>query len=594
MSTCYKKLKGHCIQLENCYWIKGKGCYRKDYKLPQWKELLSKQYSLHEEQLPLHSGKERTTLSDLGLLWLEKKYSSYKQEVCVWGGKSKMTSKFTWIDISNIDDKELTKYPNDKKIQLTLKMLDGALEKLFIPESLTQRLQECLTNRSNVIIIPLTMKVLRPEETTFKQLSFHRNIIIINKFLKTIELYDPNGGAFHEYFYDNKELPYLKKYFKSFPELKRYRFEKTSDIWEYGFQHYESETVSQLNEKGRCIFWAIFLAELRIKYYNIPPKELIDHLMSQLKEGHEPALLTPFIKEYINYLKKQLDPEHSVHLYSILTKSAKNVHNIVLKKDYKHKPLWHKDRNLEYNRIVDLSILYLKTIRDVCVPFIPTNCKASDKLLMWIDLRLLPDKHIEELKESKHILLELTRNKGYGLHIPHEIREMILDCLKTPTKLVIIPLSYVRGKTTPTVMISGHKCLMIVNHVLKTIEFYDPNGARAHVKMFGEYDIHALKRFIKSFPTLKGYTIYDYTSLKYEGFQHYEAMFTDIQTGDRGKCAFWASFIANLRAKYYYLTPEKLITQIYDKIDEANRPEVFKKFILDYMTYMDRKLGSKI
>lgn len=586
--VCSRRRKDDCMDSDSCYWIVGKGCYRKRYILPEWSQIMSKKYSVHTEDIPLFEGQERAALCDLGLKWLEHKYSNAKKDVCVYAMGEKVSSKFMWVDFSNMSEEDY----KDKKIRRVIKLLNGETEKLCIPNGLTDFLQKCLDNKSKIIIIPITYKVIRSDiSTPLGNHSSHKNIIIINKFLKTIEFYDPNGNEFHEVLYQNKELPYIKKYLRSFSGLSRYRFVKIRDIWEYGFQYFEAEESLKLNEKGKCMFWSIFLAELRIKYYNIPPKDLMDNLLNKLEEGAEPVELNRFIKEYMTYLVKQITPEHSVHLYSILSKSARGLYKETLKKNKDYKPLILHERRLQYNKLVDMSIKYLES-PDVCVPFIPTKGTVTEDVLLWVELRVLPDEYLNELKETKNILMELTNNKGYGLHIPFKIREQILKCLDSETKLIIIPIGYARGKLDPNPTISGHKCLLVINNVLKTIEFYDPNGSQAHDKMFGGFDKKPLERFVKSFPSIRNYTIYGYDFMNYHGFQYYEGMFPKKLLDERAKCAAWVAFIAKVRSKYYHLLPDQLINQIYNKIDEERRPEIFRSFILDYLTYMENKLKS--
>lgn len=562
MSGCSRKRKADCKASPSCYWVKGKGCLRKTYQTPRWDDLLSRKYSLDIDKIPVIKKEGQhlaSKLNDLAIEWLEKKYSSKFRDICVCHTGQNLEDRMLWT-------KQFSK--------------SGEFE-LYVPQIMKNKIQNCLDNSSNVIIISYSLMSEKNDRS-------HRNIIIINKFLRTIELYDPNGGIFHEKKYKNQDIPFLKKFFKSFPELSRYRIVKYDEIWKRGFQYYETKATSLINEKGKCMFWSIFLAELRIKYFMINPDELFDKLLSQIENGEKPEFFSKFIKDYMMYIHKKTEPEHSPHIYSILSVSGKDAYEHEKKYHPGYVPVW--ERRDDYNRLTDISMTYLQEkYKNVCVAFIPTDGKISDKLMAWIDLRPQDNMNVPENKE----LLEMTNNKGFGLYVCPLIRQKLLKCLENEeNQIIIVPISIIVWNKKKMHM-GGHKVNLIINRYLKTTELYDPNGGKSHTKMYGDFDIPPIQKFIRSIPKIRDYTFYAYKDINPEGsFQSLDTLFkkqNELKT-ERAKCSFWNNFIADVRCKYYYIKPDVLIPSIIEQVKEEARPAIFNKMIKDYITYMEKKL----
>lgn len=568
MSACSRKRKDDCKSSKNCYWIVNKGCYKKRYRIPQWEELLSKKYTVDISKIPLIRTENHgaSLFNELAINWLEKKYSSKLRQVCFVKSENDM---MIW---GPVDEKQSEPPKYD----------------LHVPDSIRREIQKCIDNKSNVVIINYRLFSESNKDRS------HRNVIILNKFLKTIELYDPNGGSFHIKRYKSEDVPLLKKFFKTFPGLKGYRIVNYDDIWKKGFQYYENKAIQLLNEKGKCMIWSVFLAELRIRYYMINPEELFQELLNQIDNGEKPEYLKQFIKEYMMYIQKQIDPVHSPHIYSLISLSAKDAYKYQKNVRPSYEPLW--DRRADYNKLFEISLMYLQEkYPNVCVAFIPTDGQISDKLLAWIDLRLIGENKFEELKSEQDIIVQMTNNKETGLYICPLIRRMILDCLKDETKqVIIVPIAFIRGRKGH---LSGHKINLVINNYLKTIELYDSNGAKSHTKMFGDIEIPYIQKFIRSIPKIRDYRFFDYKSINPDaGFQSFEGIARkqqDLKT-ERAKCAFWATFLADIRCKYYYIEPDLMIKQIIDKIEENDRPDVFYNIIKDYITYVDMKLKERI
>ena len=605
-SPCFKKTKKDCINLEFCEW-KDKKCQLKSQEIPNWSKLINTKYSIEEQFQESLDNRLKKTLSNKAMDWFEKKYYGLQHGVCVYTSQDRTHDKFAWIDISEMEDFESMK--NDKNFKSILKLSSeyGSKQFLYVPENFLNKLLECIKSKYiNIIVLPFSMRIAIEKKNNKYEMSNHRNMIIINKFLKTIEFYDPNGGKYHKSMYKNRDFPHLKKFFGSFPELSKFRLVPYETIWNYGFQWYEAMVSQEYGEFGKCIFWSLFLAELRIRYYYIEPKILFDNFISKVDEDDRSEIFSDFIKEYMNYIHKKTRPEHSVNLYSLLDNSAKDILHKQLSKDPDYIPLWNKTRRVDFNYIADQSLIWLQEKyknTDVCIPFIPAtgvDGEISENSISWIELRTFPsekfEKYIQTLQKRYHRVYQLLGgNKHFGLYISPKIRKMIIDCLSQNKKLILVPISLIRGKMdakTPFDF-SGHKCVIVINNFLKTVEFFYPNGAEAHKNMFGNEDIPHLRKFIRSFPILREYKVYEYSDIHPDaGFQQYESWYPKegIFADSRAKCSFWMTFISDIRCKYFYLTPDKLIYQILVKLEEGKRPEIFHKFITDYITYLDIKI----
>ena len=148
---------------------------------------------------------------------------------------------------------------------------------------------------------------------------FHANLIIINKYLKTVEYFEPHGynkltilGWDIQY---SKVDSFLLKYL---PELKEYSFIHPKESCPLvGFQEYDESIPSPIKElTGYCSFWSIFWAEMRIQYYKIPSKELQEKIIEILK--FKKYNFRTFIRSYSNEIIElaQLEMENESNLYS--------------------------------------------------------------------------------------------------------------------------------------------------------------------------------------------------------------------------------------------------------------------------------------
>lgn len=590
--SCSKKRKRNCY--DDCYWIKGKGCLKKRYMSPKWEGILDEKITYGNEKLPLQKNKEDSSeakrLKNSGLEWLYRKYSTANFKVCViWDERDRKTfERFQWIDFTKLPINSEMLSGSEKSIVEKF----GRRKLLYAPEKMMTTLHNCLEMASDIIIIPFHLEIYIPEK---KRFSRHANIIVINKFLRTIEFYDSNGWYFHKKHYKNEDVPELKRFFRDIPELQRYRLVLYKNLPEQGFQSFESRESQRLGERGKCMFWSLFIAELRIKYYRIDPVEMMEKILKQISDEHKSKEYNEFIKGYINYLKRTEEGAKNIQLTELLTPGARGAY----KPKRKETPIWYISRRADMDSLTILAERYLeekyKKSRKVCLVYNPED--LSD-IVIWSDFSLLSDEQMKLFKEEEPTLVKKLRGQRMGIYISDTVWKSLEKCIRSDSRIVLFPISCrktkkVRDPTHPFDF-HRHRIIVIINKETKSIEMYDPNGSKSHKDMFDDADVPYITELFKSIPEFKDFYIFTYRDTFYRGFQSYQA---EAKAGtktyhlERGVCAIWTTFIADIRAKYSHLPVYKFTGQILDSIEPDDRPEFFKRLIEDYLTYLEKKLG---
>lgn len=172
------------------------------------------------------------------------------------------------------------------------------------------------------------------------------------------------------------------------------------------------------------------------------------------------------------------------------------------------------------------------------------------------------------------------------------------------TDLILIPVLLINIKEN-----SSHQCLCIVNHILQTIEFFDPHGSVGHRMKYGNCVLELLKIF---FNGLKGTPSYSLLNLEYTTLQHGLQWFQD-RSSDYSKlslagfCVAWSTFYAELRIKYPRIDCKELFgyyTPIFDITkrqvilkdiikNQSDLPDIakpFKKFIIEYTLFLEKRI----
>ena len=178
----------------------------------------------------------------------------------------------------------------------------------------------------DIIIIPYTIRIyvlknglkflnkkLINEGITFSEIEYygaHSCCVIINKFLRTLEFYDPNGSLSHEKIscdnLDEKmlfgEIYTILSKKRGGNDIENYRLYKNIDICpKIGPQNLREMSMKEREFKNRakitgwCVVWSILNAFYRIKYYMVEPQILLEILLERIREMND--------EEYWNWLR---------------------------------------------------------------------------------------------------------------------------------------------------------------------------------------------------------------------------------------------------------------------------------------------------
>lgn len=118
----------------------------------------------------------------------------------------------------------------------------------------------------------------------------------------------------------------------------------------------------------------------------------------------------------------------------------------------------------------------------------------------------------------------------------------------------------------------GHRLLVVVDKTAKRVEFYDSNGADAHVSMFGDVVIRAVMKFFKGDPMFGGGGLRAYKPLTWDqtcsrfGLQFFEAIAPKALTELGGFCVIWSIFLMDLRIRYPQHNPLQVQAEYIERI----------------------------
>ena len=182
--------------------------------------------------------------------------------------------------------------------------------------------KRCLNNNDIKIILlnnNLIVKYLDEDGKEIKEEEVrHRVITIINKHLKTIEMYDPAGYEWYNY-EELKDINFedeinggIRDLLSEFSQLDKYKLMSFSETCpNFSFQHFENKFIRRYKKRGLCMIWSVFLADLRIKYYKLNPdklREKIEKLIKNIgKQKKVAKTFSNFIHEYTLYVESKLN-----------------------------------------------------------------------------------------------------------------------------------------------------------------------------------------------------------------------------------------------------------------------------------------------
>lgn len=135
----------------------------------------------------------------------------------------------------------------------------------------------------------------------------HRNYLIIDKTKKTLERFEPNGLGGNNILTRVYGIEALDEVLSNSTREHGYQYIPPQDfcprIGPQLLEHYQNEAGERSDLGGFCTFWSIWYADRRLKYPDIPPKELIEKLIDQFQKNETPLLT--FIRGYINFIDKK-------------------------------------------------------------------------------------------------------------------------------------------------------------------------------------------------------------------------------------------------------------------------------------------------
>lgn len=174
----------------------------------------------------------------------------------------------------------------------------------------TRSFYDAVNSTAKIILIPYNLyKVIGDK---ILEEGGHHCLLIVNRYLNTIEFFDPNGYGSHFFEYGNKDYDILSEWIKpNFKNYKIYNFDSTSPS--EGFQYYESlyPKESEKDIGGYCIMWSWFIADLRLNHVDTDFKHIQTEYIRELEQKYEdrlPEYLRKFIIRYADYVISKIKP----------------------------------------------------------------------------------------------------------------------------------------------------------------------------------------------------------------------------------------------------------------------------------------------
>ena len=167
--------------------------------------------------------------------------------------------------------------------------------KMLVEGTYTNSIRMGLNNPTKrFLIIPLIIiTTLGPQST-----KAHSNIIIYDKLYKTLERFEPHGGAKVEYKLTIGVDHHIITYFRhlgSDATIKQYFTPFTLAHW--GPQIHQESESSNPQEKGFCTAWCFWYAELRLLNPEIRRTFLINYSIGKIRR------VSMYIRKYANFIE---------------------------------------------------------------------------------------------------------------------------------------------------------------------------------------------------------------------------------------------------------------------------------------------------
>ena len=159
-------------------------------------------------------------------------------------------------------------------------------------KKLKTRFNNC---NKNILIIPLSI--------TDNEQSGHANMLILNKFRKELEWFEPHGAISYLKY---KHFKILENILKNIANELDLLYLAPSNVCPNikGFQSYDTSNLKTKNNikdpQGFCLAWSFFYAELRMKFPKLSSKDIIDKTIHII--GNKPLQYRKFIRGQANYI----------------------------------------------------------------------------------------------------------------------------------------------------------------------------------------------------------------------------------------------------------------------------------------------------
>jgi len=263
------------------------------------------------------------------------------------------------------------------------------------------------------------------------------------------------------------------------------------------------------------------------------------------------------LDEFASLIEKDFEEKKSLSKFISPTYQEPNV------------PFWSKYKGIQYNKIGSM-----------CFSYIINKYKNRYNGCLTEPLELLINDYSKD-KEK----IEINPHEGF--------QRSFSKCVNNKSDFIIIP--YVVNAKSNLGVSGGHQCLIIINTVLKCIEFFDPNGSDDHLLVYGDNDYKTLSEYFLVY--FKGYDILPfYKSCPMFNFQAYESDSIKKELDLKGYCVIWSWFLADLRLENLDRPAVDIQNEYLYDLEEkygAYLPDYLRKFIVRYGNYVFSKVSPK-
>ena len=221
----------------------------------------------------------------------------------LWSQRDQITKNYKYYFNLYLESKysDIVCFPRDKRKFKFVIGQKGVTNDSDVLDRIHDLLLDCdETKRFICIVISLRNKVTK---------SGHANALIIDRSLRTVELFEPHGdknrGRYKQR--DLEDVYYsLEEYFND----QEYEFLYPEEVCpSYGPQSLEAGSLKMKNEDGYCEAWSLWYIEMRLKYPDIPRDALLPSILDIFANDGKIAL--GVIRNYAEVLASNMKLMHN-------------------------------------------------------------------------------------------------------------------------------------------------------------------------------------------------------------------------------------------------------------------------------------------